>query len=355
MRRRRVLLLGWVGVWLLIATSPAWSIVIETGADKRRVAGYVVREDASKLVLRIPTDSGKPKFETYDRANIHIVYRVDGKRLEKLTRDNPKRYRDYADELAGHKDDPEAIDTALRLYLIAAYLDPTTNGPRCLLAMSTLAASPADARKYRALAFLLDAKRDPAVLKGDAPPAKLSETALKAFQQAMRRIPDGRRDRRPRAGNRQGRRRLFSRRPRLDESGRVRPGLHRGHLPAVPVHQPQQHQVCGLQRQRAACLQQSDVHKVQWQGQGKMLRVQRHGRQRRSHRAARRRDGPRRALGAQSPRPGCKRRREAGRRRSWASALSNPQLTPIPVLTLESITDYDPRKCIFRNGAWVAP
>ena len=49
---------------------------------------------------------------------------------------------------------------ALRLFLIAAHLDPQKLGPSSLLGMSLLASTPAEVRKYRAMAFLLDPKGD---------------------------------------------------------------------------------------------------------------------------------------------------------------------------------------------------
>ncbi len=40
---------------------------------------------------------------------------------------------------------------------------------------------------------------------------------------------------------------------------------------------------------------------------------------------------------------------------NWSSLLQARQLNPVTPLSLETITEFDPRKCLYRNGAWVAP
>ena len=39
----------------------------------------------------------------------------------------------------------------------------------------------------------------------------------------------------------------------------------------------------------------------------------------------------------------------------WSSILQSRQLSPVAGLNLETISEFDPRKCVFRNGAWKAP
>ena len=40
---------------------------------------------------------------------------------------------------------------------------------------------------------------------------------------------------------------------------------------------------------------------------------------------------------------------------SWASLLEAHQVSPVAPLSLETITEFDPRNCLYRNGAWVTP
>src|SRR2546425_1111838 len=125
MRRQRFLLALAVGaLWVPTA---ARAILIET-APGVRVGGYFVRDDGKKLSVRLRTADGKEKVNDYDRTRIKIIHQVDRNRLEKLATDNPKAYRDFAQELTKQTADPEAKDMAMRLFLIAAYLDPQQLG-----------------------------------------------------------------------------------------------------------------------------------------------------------------------------------------------------------------------------------
>lgn len=162
--RLRLTLLTLCG-WLLFAQAPVGAIVIEVG--KQRVAGFFESGDADQIVVRIKTPGGKDRVEVFERAKIKIIHEVDRGRLEKLTKEDPKAYQDYAALLAKQNADPEAKALATRLLLIAAFLDPPNQGRNCLLKMSALATTPADARKYRAMAYLIDPKNDPALLKAE--------------------------------------------------------------------------------------------------------------------------------------------------------------------------------------------
>jgi hypothetical protein len=184
---------GWrLGVGLVIgllcSTSLASAILIDTG--KGRVGGFLLNDDGAKLKISVPTPDGEEKVSEYLRAKITVLHQLDVKRLEGLAPDNPKAYRDYADELARQQDDPEARYVAQRLYLIAAKLAPAELGSSSLLRMSKLAHKPAEARKFRAMAFLLDPKADAATLKVEAPkpapPVKLPARALEDFTRALR-------------------------------------------------------------------------------------------------------------------------------------------------------------------------
>src|SRR5262249_6907539 len=40
---------------------------------------------------------------------------------------------------------------------------------------------------------------------------------------------------------------------------------------------------------------------------------------------------------------------------SWSAILEARQATPVLPLSLDTITEFDPRKCLYRNGVWTAP
>ena len=106
--------------------------------------------------------------------------------------DRPQAYRDYAEELAEKRDDPEARMTSLRLYLIAAHLDPERLGRGCLLGMSNLAETPFEARKYRALAYLLDPKHDRTIFQLPLPPPAKSDPSRQEFLRCLAAFAGGR-------------------------------------------------------------------------------------------------------------------------------------------------------------------
>src|SRR4051812_7564054 len=85
-------------IGLFVSTSVAPAILIATPAG--RVGGFLVSDDGAKLTLRILAPEGEEKVKEFTRVNVKILHRLDVKRLEGLSRDNSRAYRDYAEELA---------------------------------------------------------------------------------------------------------------------------------------------------------------------------------------------------------------------------------------------------------------
>jgi hypothetical protein len=46
-------------------------------------------------------------------------------------------------------------------------------------------------------------------------------------------------------------------------------------------------------------------------------------------------------------------RKEAGDAKGWSSLLQSGRLSPVMRLSLETVTDIDPRKTRYRNSRWV--
>jgi hypothetical protein len=40
---------------------------------------------------------------------------------------------------------------------------------------------------------------------------------------------------------------------------------------------------------------------------------------------------------------------------NWSTILEARQVSPVMPLSLETITEFDPHKCLYRDGKWVAP
>jgi len=112
------------------------------------------------------------------RAEIEEFIRlVSEERLASLRPENPDEYRTYADQLAVKREDPDAGLTALRLYQIAAYLDPVRLAPDCVRSMIPLARHTAEERLFRAMTYLLDPGHDRQILEM-VPPAQGRSSAI---------------------------------------------------------------------------------------------------------------------------------------------------------------------------------
>jgi hypothetical protein len=300
------LLLLWA--WLFVSHNPVRAILIETGPGKR-VGGWLEdHKDPKKVAVRVKVPGGEDKVDVYDRAKIKIVHKVDLDRLKGFTRDKPRAYCDYADELAEQKADPEATEVALRLFVIAAYLDTPKLGRSCLEKMSALAADPADQRKYRAMAFLLDP--DPALLKlepgkAPSPQSKAAKDGLFYFRKALRQYRNGQ----------------FS-----EAQDNAKVAGADTYFNAAPGFMDQKSFI-------QACKDAIANKSLAEDNMDAVLRAEVW------------------ALDQMLPAEAAGKKGTSG---GWARVLSN-QLNPTPVLSLETISEFDPRTCVFKGGTWVAP
>jgi hypothetical protein len=216
---------------------------------------------------------------------------------------DPKRpgdYRDYAEELAEKRRDPDALDMSLRLYLIAAYLAPERLGRSSLLGMAALARNSEEEARFRAMAFLLDPDRDVGLLKQSEAEARSTQVpdekarilALKVVQ-AMRR--GERRTARTRAKSLQVRAVLdfYADLITYDEFMEVQ----------EPVPPQMLHRLLKLE------LLLSADHEDAAQD------------------------------GAQSP-------------SAWSQVVSRDGTAPIRGLSLQTLTEFNPRECVYRDGVW---
>jgi hypothetical protein len=342
-------------VGLSCSASLARAILIETNDGKKttKVAGFFVKDDGKNLTIRIHTPDG-PEV-TYSRAKIKIevLHQLDVKRLERLSRGNPKAYREYAEELARQKEDPEAQDTAMRLYLIAAYLAWDKFGSSSLLAASELA-GPAEYRKCRALAFLLDPEAGAELLKAqDAKPAPLDKTqagALEDFVKALQLYRAGKISEASATAKKPGVDKIFEKTPfKTDQMAFLRwcddahcVSCKKGTLPCPTCN--------GLSKQRAVicptcsgkgtvkCRDCDGTHvrdPLPPQDLAAVLRCELW------------------ALGQLGGGEAAG-RKEATEAKGWSAVLQSGRLDPVSRLSLETaFPDLDPRKCCYRNGKWV--
>src|SRR4051794_9454767 len=106
-------------IWLLPGFAGGAVVVLK--GSNQPVVGYLVRQDDRSVTLREILPSGKSRESSFPRSNLdELIITVLPDRLTAL---NPARltdYLEYAEELAEKKRDPEARETAIRLYAIAA-------------------------------------------------------------------------------------------------------------------------------------------------------------------------------------------------------------------------------------------
>jgi hypothetical protein len=349
-----------VAVCVLVLASSSSAILIETGGNK--IGGYLVRADEKKVTIRIQTPDGQESVEDYSPAKITILHQLDVKRLTALSKDNPQGYREYADELAKQQADPEARYMARRLYLIAASLDPHKLGVGSLLAMSTVADTPAEARKYRALAYLLDAKADTKLLVADETKQdktiKVPADSLKDFTKAMQYYRAGKLNLASDTASRQGMDKVFSLAPGNMSQKSFRQMCTEGFCPTCKSKGKVRCTVCngkGVVRGMfgnvefcATCSGKKVMTCETCGGRGinqdlseDTLRVILRAELWATEQMLGGADG-----GA---------KKKADDSKGWSSVLQRRQQKPVLPLSLETSTEFDPRKCHYRNGTWVVP
>lgn len=349
-----------VAACLFVWASSASAIVIETAGMK--VGGYLVSKDAKRLTIRTVGPGGQEVVNEYSLAKVTILHELDVNRLESLSKSNPKGYSDYADELAKQDEDPEARYMARRLYVIAANLDPQNLGTSSLLRIARIAGSPAEARRCRALAYLLDSKANAKVLEEEEPraerPTKEQAEALRDFTLALRHYRSGKVKLAIEAASRPGLDRVFAAAPGSLDQRSFRRLCADASCSACKGKGKAACSTCGGKgvvrnmfggndfcskcngKKQASCDTcggrgiNQDLSDDTIKG---LLRAELWATSR--------------LLGGD---PAAE-KKKAAEARSWSSVLQRKQVSPVPSLTLETLTEFDPKRCQYRGGSWVVP
>ena len=170
---------------LALTVPPTAQGVVVVTQSGSRTAGFLESMDDKEVVIRRVGSDGTIQTMRFDRDRVEVIETVKPDRLEKLDPARPKEYRDYAEELAA-KDDPEARETGLRVFLITAHLDPEGLGRGCLLSAARVARAAAEEKKIRALAYLLDPAHDRATLANPAAAVQTADPAWATFVKALK-------------------------------------------------------------------------------------------------------------------------------------------------------------------------
>jgi len=291
-----------------LCTVEAWGAVVYVKGQKEPVAGFVESADDTSIRLRIRTSDGEELTRQILRTEIDLLLQpVSPSRLSQLSPDNPKAYREYAEELVEKKSDPEAVETAKRLFMIAAHLDPKAQGRSALLGMTPLMNDSQGVKQLRAMAYLLDPSHDASLLEGKpqaaTPGAALDEKLREEVIKVLKMLRHGERaDARQqlqrdeiRQGMRQGTSKITPDECLALVQG-LCPGCEQGKIPPYM-----------LQKLVAAELELST------------------------------------SQAAQEVQP------------QWGFFLDGTFQKPLPVLSLAKAIGFDPRKCVYRDGEWVEP
>ncbi|MFN3150574.1 hypothetical protein [Bremerella sp.] len=293
---------------LVLFSSDALGAVVYVKGQQEPIAGFVESADDMSIQLRIVTPEGDELNRRILRSEIDLLLQpVSPSRLSQLSPDNPKAYREYAEELVEKKTDPEAVETAKRLFMIAAHLDPQTEGRSALLGMTPLMNDPQGVKQLRAMAYLLDPSHDASLLEGQPQAvttgAALDESVREEVTKVLKMLRHGERsDARQqlqreevRSAMRQGTSKITPDECLALVQGTC-PGCEQGRIPPYM-----------LQKLVAAELELNS------------------------------------SQAASDVKP------------QWGFFLDGTFQEPLPVLSLAKAVGFDPKQCVYRDGKWVEP
>ncbi len=328
-------------IWIFLAPFSASAVIVETRSGDK-IRGHLIEKNQVRVVVRL---DGQEKTKTIERNNIlNIVETVNIVRLNALDPKDPKSYRIYAEELAAQRNDPEARDMALRLFLIAAYLDPRKQGYNCLMRMSNLARNSDEARSFRAMAYLLDLLHDKSTLEKKSPGSGGSR-AREKFLQALNLFRRGKTKTALELASEKGVADYFSIIPGLlsyqefvrickenpecsCKTGRIFCRKCLGKNPLCPACKGKGWNFCKKCKGKPRFVPISPLQ------ERLMLRLE--------------------LLYETNPGGNLNSSTKSHEKR-WSRIIANRQLQPVPVLSLFTITEFDPRNCVHKNGKWVKP
>lgn len=295
-------------IWTTGLLSVSEAVIVYLKGEDEPIVGYLVRESPEVVVVAVPQPDGTTREKPVARELIDdVLIVVSEERLAELAMDNPQGYRDYAEELASKWRDPDARATALRLYLIAAHLDPERFGRSCLLGMVGLGRTLAEKRKFRAMAYLLDPERDARLLNdvGEAAPERpaLAPGPAAELAECLRLL---RRDLRMQA-------------LRSAEREEVKANFDK--IKSILTYEEFE-RLCHFRKE----LTPGELKRVLL-AEASLIR------------------GAGDVPDVDAGRAGA----------SWSQIMAGRVPRPVPSLSLETLTEFDPRECEYRDGKWVAP
>ncbi len=331
------------------------SAVVITLKDGRRVGGWIIRKDQDRVVVDVVNQAGTRDREVFKFDEVDDVsYAVSATRLAELNPSEPIKYKRYAEELAEVTIDPEARPMSLRLYHIALMLDSGDVRDSCLLGMIAIARNPEEERRFRATAFLYRRNRDDTLIASPTPTAAASDQS-KEQQTVLKLLRDLRMRKRlvVRDNELPLLRKALS--PFTDamtdeevsklfvvdcaqcENGVIDcPYCERGVV--VATNRRTKCQRC--QRGQIACPTCNDRFGKPGLADDLVTRIV---------------SAELKILNSTRDDTPTATSDPDDALVSWSQIKSNARKRTIPALSLRNLTEFDPAKCLFRDGQWVAP
>jgi hypothetical protein len=337
---------------IALAAEPAGAVIIFLKGVDQPIRGYLLRESERSLLIDQVLPDGSTQKRRLAQSEIEdLLKTVSTERLAELDPEEPDRYREYAEELAEKWKDPEARATAIRLFLIAADLEPQRLGRSCLLGMVPLASSEAQRRRFQAMAYLLDGSHNPRLLSMPvtprARPKQLDPKQAKFVLRALRLLRQGKR----REARTQARRSKMEQRlgkltatityEEFEQACEpICPHCERGRqtCPECQGRKFVDGRSCGVCRARGTldCSHCGGDYRANPLPPSLLKRIV----QLELDLLAA--EGPEDAPPSQP------------QRSSWSQSVRRGRLAPLPPLQLETLTEFDPDKNLFRDGQWTS-
>lgn len=132
---------------------PAQAAAIYLKNEDRPVLGFITSKTVTHVTIQYwENDERKERMIPVSEIE-QVLLTVSPEKLAALDTARLAEYRDYAEELAVKRIDPEARETAIRLFLIAARFGETELRQSALRGLVPLARNPIEKRRFVALAY----------------------------------------------------------------------------------------------------------------------------------------------------------------------------------------------------------
>lgn len=329
-------------LFLVLIPMPAWSIIIET-TDGKTIRGHFIEKQPLHVVLRV--DGSNEKIRVENNKIKKLIQVVKTSRLGELDPKKPGEYFVYATELSGQAEDPEARDMAIRLFLISAHLQPERHGAAALTAASRLARSQQEERALRVLAHFYQSDKAFEPPKTSAKVDETDPTVREQFIKALSLLRRGETEEALKVAKTPQIKELFAATPRLMTFAEFEQMCRK-------------HPMCSCKTGRIFCGHCAGKGRFDCRecaGKGWTLCQKCQGNPKQVPLTPTQRNTILQLELLHLENPQQKLTQMKQEKSDWSLLIGNGNTTPISVLKLQEITEFDPRQCLFRGGEWIAP